>query len=304
MPEFKIMKEEGKLISGKPEYVKFSVFEKIESAHSFKRNILLITAHGGYTPSPKLGGSLHSQNPQNNGSLFTRFVNHIRYPTKQLSQHIKPSYDAVNQNMNNRISRIKRSKYTFYPHCATAFFVQHDEKLASKRDSTLRRIIQARAIAKELYPPNREIIDYNLSDVSDMKQKFGGIEMKRRDFIKAILMEAILLRKDPLVLETLYAMHSTWKDKVLIAVPDILMVTNSTSLKSILNDERNKHYTNVFCSFCRGSSSPESSHSVGHDFEDENTKIESFIRNRLGIAKLNQIENEVNLSMQKYLNRP
>lgn len=143
------------------------------------------------------------------------------------------------------------SEHHFAPAAALTYFNDHDTTLASESDSTLRRILQARAIGRETYAPGRNQTDYDLGDVSSHQQSFAGRRMPRKDFIKAILLEAEFLREPLTANQILLGLNQANPFGVAVAVPDILMITGSIRLSQVLSDPLIKSYTRIFCSFCR-----------------------------------------------------
>jgi hypothetical protein len=84
------------------------------------------------------------------------------------------------------------------------------------------------------------------------------------------------------------------KDKILMVVPDNLMIKSSTNLSIILSNPLNSHYKKVFCSFCRGQSGKnnKSIHAIERKSlisEFERKKIEQIVE-RIKFFKINPTE--------------
>ncbi|WGL58793.1 pentapeptide repeat-containing protein [Pigmentibacter sp. JX0631] len=135
-----------------------------------------------------------------------------------------------------------------------SFFSNHGYNLVSEGDSTLRRVTQARAIARETYFRDNYVVNYNLSDVSDHKGYYLDKYYDRKDFIKIIMFESYLYSVRN-VYERQKIFNRISPDLILSACPDILMVKASTNLLQVLLDPKNADYEKIFCSFCRGSGS-------------------------------------------------
>jgi hypothetical protein len=201
-----------------------------------KKSTLLITAHGAANAAQ--------------GHTMPHVV-----PLLPPRIGVRPKYvppGMVTQGLDRTRPSIKvPTEHHFAPTAALTYFNDHDTTLASEHDSTLRRILQARAIGLETYMPNRVQTDYDLGDVSLHGQSFAGIKMSRKDFIKAVLLEAEFLREPVIANQILLGMNQANPFGVVVAVPDILMVTGSIALSEVLHDPSIKNYTRVFCSFCR-----------------------------------------------------
>ncbi|WP_175743786.1 C80 family cysteine peptidase, partial [Burkholderia ambifaria] len=206
-----------------------------------EKNVLLITAHGAIASAPE--GALPDLPPP----LPPR-------PGRDPSSTISNSLEShmVGRTLDpTRASVMVPGDSHFTPSVPIIFYVGHNAKLASESDSTLRRITQGRAIGSEVYPPNRLQTDYLLSDVSGVSQSFAGIKMERKDFIKAVMLEAEYIRNDSDKNKSLLDLHMKNKDLVMVSVPDVLMVKGYARLSEVLSDEYVKSYKKVFCSFCR-----------------------------------------------------
>ncbi|MGC3030571.1 putative adhesin, partial [Burkholderia sp. DN3021] len=206
-----------------------------------EKNVLLITAHGAINSAPE--GALPDLPP----SLPPR-------PGRDPSSTISNSLEShmVGRTLDpTRASVMVPGDSHFTPSVPITYYVDHNTSLVSESDSTLRLITQGRAIGSEVYPPNRLQTDYRLGDVSGHSKSFSGVEMERKDFIKAIMLEAEYMRRDVNNNKSLMDLHMKNKDLVMVSVPDVLMVKSDVRLSDILSDEYVKSYKKVFCSFCR-----------------------------------------------------
>lgn len=133
-----------------------------------------------------------------------------------------------------------------------SFYSNHGYNLVSENDSTLRRITQTRAIAKETYFRDNYVVNYNLSDVSDHKGFYLDKYYDRKDFIKLIMFESYLYSVRN-IYERQKVVNRIPSDLILSGCPDILMVKANTNLLQVIFDPKNADYEKIFCSFCRGS---------------------------------------------------
>jgi hypothetical protein len=197
-----------------------------------QKSVLLITAHG----NTQLG----DEEPlyQNTG--------HLGEPVSAARPRgIVEDWGA------NRPSVMFPAARHFSPKVPVTFFNEHGTILKSEKDSTMRRILQVRAIGCETYPPGRSQSDYDLYDVSKRSKSFAGTMMPRKDFIKAIMLEALFLRESTDALKTIMDLNIQYPHKIVSMVPDILMVTGKTTLNDVLRHPDNQNYLTVFCEFCR-----------------------------------------------------
>ena len=147
------------------------------------------------------------------------------------------------------------SRTQYFPaNKSISFYAEHGFNLVSEVDSTLRRVTQARAIARENYPVNSNVVNYNLSDVTDYKGYFHSKYFERKDFIKAILLESYLYNLKN-VYEKQQVNNRLNPNLLLSKCPDILMIKDDTCLYNIVYDPRNAQYQKILASFCRGNGS-------------------------------------------------
>lgn len=200
-----------------------------------RKSVLLITAHGEADPADSA-----PRRPPRMGSPEPR---RFAVPAGMVGSDFDSS----------RASVLRPAAHQFTPHVALTHFSEHAAGLAKEKESTLRLILQGRAVAFETYPPGRTQTDYVLDDVTvSGGGQYGNQLWKRKDLIKAFLLEAELLRVSEAASRALLLQHLGHPHSVMLTVPDVLMVTGSTTLSEVLQHPLVQGlYSRVFCSFCR-----------------------------------------------------
>ncbi|KWC18228.1 hypothetical protein WL48_03230 [Burkholderia ubonensis] len=248
-----------------------------------EKHVLLITAHGAADAASE-GASAHLPPPlPPRPSRDPSSISSNPLESRMVGRTLDPARPSV---------KVPAAEH-FMPSIPITYFNDHNTGLISEGDSTLRRILQGRAIGHETYPPNRNQTNYQLGSVSQHSKSFSGHEMPRKDFIKAVMLEGEFIRDDSGAMQSLADLEARNKGLVMVSVPDVLMVTGRTTLKDVLADDFVKSYTKVFCSFCRsvrGAAIPsEGAHAPGVEGAtgyDRRKIEEKVIRNLKDLGRL------------------